>query len=101
MTWLRGWGAKVAPLLDQFLFSGKFRFGYVESLTLQIVQLDYAGKEFSMIILLPENFDLHAVEQQLNYDNLTNWISTMDYQNIDVSGYSSTLINHTTWKFLR
>jgi len=47
--------------------------------------MDYAGKEFSMIILLPENFDLHTVEKQLNYENLTNWIANLEYQNIDVS----------------
>ena len=67
------------------MFIGQFRFGYVEELTLQIVEIDYAGKEFSMFVLLPENFDLVSVEKELNHENLTRWLSNLKYKTVDVS----------------
>nr|CAB3265988.1 leukocyte elastase inhibitor-like [Phallusia mammillata] len=69
-----------------FMFQrGKFRYGYVEELTLQIVELPYAGKEYSMYVLLPENFDLKKVEANLNPENLTRWISEIGYRTVDIT----------------
>ncbi|XP_076812982.1 leukocyte elastase inhibitor A-like isoform X2 [Clavelina lepadiformis] len=69
-----------------FMFQkGQFRFGYVEELTLQIVEIDYAGKEFSMFVLLPENFDLVSVEKELNHENLTRWLSNLKYKTVDLT----------------
>lgn len=64
---------------------GKFKFGYIESLGLQVLEMPYVNQEISMIILLPDNFELPIIEHNLNYDNLTNWLSTTKYETVDVS----------------
>ncbi|XP_039262544.2 leukocyte elastase inhibitor-like isoform X2 [Styela clava] len=64
---------------------GKFRFRYIESLNLQVLELPYVGQDISMYLFLPDNFDLASVEKNLNYENLTNWISNMEYETVDIT----------------
>jgi len=52
---------------------------------LQLLELPYAGQEYSMVILLPDNFDLKTVEQHLTPENLTQWLSLLSYRTVDVS----------------
>jgi serpin B len=50
------------------------RTGYLDSDTFQLVELPYAGKDLSMLVLLPKKVDgLAEVEKTLTADKLTEW----------------------------
>nr|CAB3265987.1 leukocyte elastase inhibitor-like [Phallusia mammillata] len=69
-----------------FMFrEGEFRYGFIEDISLQILELPYANKKYSMYVLLPENFDLKKVEANLNPDNLTRWISQISNTDVEVT----------------
>uniref|UniRef100_H2Z1K4 Serpin domain-containing protein n=1 Tax=Ciona savignyi TaxID=51511 RepID=H2Z1K4_CIOSA len=69
-----------------FMFQrGQFKYAYIHDLTLQIVEMDYAGKDYSMVLLMPENFDLAKVEEQLNHANLTKWLAKLKYKSVDLT----------------
>nr|XP_002130997.1 leukocyte elastase inhibitor-like isoform X1 [Ciona intestinalis] len=69
-----------------FMFQrGHFKYAYISELTLQVLEMDYAGKDYSMVLLMPENFDLAKVEANLNHANLTNWLSALKYKSVDLS----------------
>jgi len=63
---------------------GLFRYTYIESLTLHVLELPYAGKELSMIVMMPDNFDLPLVEESLSAENLDKWISELKYKTVEV-----------------
>ena len=62
------------------------RVGYTETEEVQVLELPYVGDNFSMIILLPiERNGLTELEKNLTVENLSNWIESVDQQNVEVS----------------
>ncbi|NWS90640.1 SPB10 protein, partial [Toxostoma redivivum] len=61
---------------------GKFKLGYIEEVAAQILELPYAQRSLSMIILLPgDEADgsvggLEQIESTVTYDNLMLWASS-------------------------
>ena len=49
------------------------RFNYAENNKLQILEMPYSGKELSMLILLPKDDDLEALESLLSAKKLSEW----------------------------
>lgn len=75
---------------------GIFRYAYIEELTLHVVELPYAGKELSMIVMMPDNFDLPQVEKALAADRLDNWLSRLEYKTVEVvlPRFQLTMVNN-------
>ncbi len=59
------------------------RFNYAETDNLQILEMDYKGGEFSMIVLLPKG-DIEPIEKFLTEENLRNWIKKLREEKVDV-----------------
>uniref|UniRef100_A0A8C2U0E5 Serpin family B member 11 n=1 Tax=Coturnix japonica TaxID=93934 RepID=A0A8C2U0E5_COTJA len=61
---------------------GTFKLGYIEELETQVLELPYAQKLLSMIILLPGDTEdgstsgLEQIESTMTYENLTVWLSS-------------------------
>ncbi|NXC09913.1 SPB11 protein, partial [Orthonyx spaldingii] len=61
---------------------GKFKLGYTEEVGAQILELPYAQKALSMIILLPGDVTdgsvhgLEQIESRMTYENLMLWASS-------------------------
>ena len=49
------------------------RFNYAENNELQILEMPYSGEELSMLIFLPKDNDLEALENSLSFENLSKW----------------------------
>jgi serpin B len=61
-------------------------YGYAETDDLQAIQLDYAGGETSMLILLPKAIDgLGKVEADLSSKKLGETINNLKYSDVDLS----------------
>jgi serpin B len=53
-------------------------YGYMEANDLQGLELPYVNEELSMIILLPKKIDgLSNLEEKLNYQNLSQWLTKL------------------------
>jgi len=48
-------------------------FNYSETDELKIIELDYEGKDLSMIIILPKENNITIAESSMNYENLSIW----------------------------
>ena len=57
---------------------------YGETDNLQILELPYAGKDLSMIILLPRGDDIGSLENSISIENLTLWENSMEQRQVDV-----------------
>jgi serpin B len=58
---------------------------YAETDIVQIVELPYAGLGLSMIVLLPRLPDgLGEMEQQLSWNQLTNWMAAAHWRTVDL-----------------
>ncbi|XP_078487743.1 leukocyte elastase inhibitor-like [Ciona intestinalis] len=69
-----------------FMFQNEhFKYAYIRELTLQVLEMDYAGNDYSMVLLMPENFDLAKVEANLNHANLTKWLSALKHESVDLT----------------
>ena len=55
------------------MMSQESDFNYTETDDLQILELDYAGNDLSMIIILPKENDISVAESAINIQNLSNW----------------------------
>ena len=75
-------GQKVdVPMMNQTT-----KFGYLETETLQGLELPYADNELSMIVLLPKELDgLSELEKSLTLDNLSQWQSKLSKREVVVS----------------
>jgi serpin B len=71
---------KSAPLMQQ---SGNFR--YAEAAGLQILELPYAGRDLSMLILLPRTMDgIGDLEVQLTAQNVASWTTNLQGKSVIV-----------------
>jgi serpin B len=70
-----------APLMNQ---TGQF--GYLEADDLQVLELPYAGKTLSMVILLPRAHDgLSALEKSLDARKLAGWLAKLRRREVRVA----------------
>lgn len=78
--WLDSGNSISVPMMVQ-----KKDFRYVESESLQILELPYTGNDLSMIVLLPRERDgLGKLEASLTVENLTNWLNLLKENEIRV-----------------
>jgi serpin B len=66
------------------LTNGETEFDYLETEELQILEMPYNGEELSMLVLLPKEDDLAALEESLNLDNLNQWREMLNQQPVNV-----------------
>ncbi len=59
-------------------------FNYAEDDKLQILELPYSGEELSMLILLPKNNDMEALENSLNFTVLSKIKEELIEQRVDI-----------------
>jgi serpin B len=65
--------------------SGKYAYG--EDTDVQVLKLPYTGKELEMVVILPKKVDgLAAIEDKLNPQTLTGWISRTRERSMDMVG---------------
>ncbi len=81
------------PLMYQ-----KRKFRYAASRGLQILELPYAGHQFSMVLLLPRLGGLARLEKRLRTSRLRRWIRRLRLKKVHVSLPRFTLTS--TWNFL-
>ncbi|XP_047415642.1 serpin B9-like [Sciurus carolinensis] len=63
----------------------KFNFAYISKAQTRVLELPYAGKELSMVILLPDDgVDLSLVENNLTFEKLVAWTKPDFMKNIKV-----------------
>ncbi|XP_015709971.1 leukocyte elastase inhibitor-like [Coturnix japonica] len=67
----------------------KFRFGYISDMKTRVLELPYDGREFSMIILLPDDIEddstgLQKLEKQLTLEKLQEWTCPEHLYSTDV-----------------
>ena len=72
--------------VDVSMMTRKQKFGYMENDSLQVLELPYAGKDLSMIVLLPKAVDgLVRLENSLSMNSFSAWISRLREVEILVS----------------
>ncbi|MFH0762728.1 MAG: serpin family protein [Candidatus Omnitrophota bacterium] len=59
-------------------------FNYAETDKLQILELPYEGNDLSMLILLPKEDDLKAMEESLNSEKLSEWKKLLKNEEVNV-----------------
>ncbi|XP_051784816.1 leukocyte elastase inhibitor-like isoform X2 [Erpetoichthys calabaricus] len=71
--------------------SAKFNYALLPDVNAQIIELPYAGEDFSMFVLLPKDIEdestgLEQIEKQLTYENLMKWTSkeNLHYTKMDL-----------------
>jgi serpin B len=68
------------PMMRQ---RGEFAYGVVDNV--QILELPYAGKKLSMVVLLPKEVDgLSDLEKKLSVDTLKTWTSRLNVPTVDI-----------------
>jgi serpin B len=60
------------------------KFLYTETKTLQMIELEYAGDAVSMLILLPKNNNLAALEKEISPQALDAWRKELSMQTINL-----------------
>ena len=68
-------------------------FNYLETETMQVLEIPYKGEELSMLIFLPRGFaknpvegadDLASLEKELTEDNLNQWMKSLKRKSVEV-----------------
>lgn len=57
---------------------------YGETENIKILELPYEGYDLSMLILLPKEDDLKAIEESLTYEKLSEWKKLLRYEKVGV-----------------
>lgn len=63
---------------------GENNFNYGETEDLQLLEMRYEGKKLSMLVLLPKNNDISALEKSLTTENLKSWKEQMTYRKVNI-----------------
>lgn len=61
------------------------KFNYGETSNLQILEMSYRGDDLSMLIILPKDNNLNALENTFSKENLDNWKASMQDKDVRVS----------------
>jgi len=67
----------------QMMHKSDEKFKYAEMENIQVLEVPYSGDELSMLILLPKDDNLQALENSISIQKLTNWKNNLKEQNID------------------
>lgn len=59
-------------------------FNYTENNKLQILEMPYSGEELSMLILLPKDDNLEALENSLSAKELSKWKKDLEEKRVEV-----------------
>ena len=59
-------------------------FNYTENNKLQILEMPYSGEELSMLIFLPKDDNLKALENSLSVKKLSKWKQDLKEQRVDI-----------------
>ncbi len=59
-------------------------FNYAEDDKLQILEMPYSGEDLSMLIFLPKNDDMKALENSINVEKLTEWRANLEKKRVDI-----------------
>jgi len=71
--------------LDVPMMHQKAKFGYTQTDDIQVLELPYVDDELSMIILLPKHVEgLGGLEETLNNENLSQWLSKISKREVSV-----------------
>jgi len=71
--------------VDMMKFTGdEAIFNYTDTEMLQILELAYHGNDLSMLIILPKENNIEAIESILTLDNIEEWRSSLSERNIDI-----------------
>jgi len=71
--------------LDVPMMHQKAKFGYMQTDEIQVLELPYVDDELSMIILLPKQVEgLGGLEETLNNENLSQWLSKIRKREVSV-----------------
>lgn len=71
--------------VDMMSYTGEDnKFNYTETKDLQILELDYKGRDVSMVIILPKENNIKLAEEQLTAVNLIDWKNSLTETKIDV-----------------
>jgi len=71
--------------LDVPMMHKKAKFGYTQTDDIQVLELPYVDDELSMIILLPKQVEeLGGLEETLNNENLSQWLSKIRKREVSV-----------------
>ena len=73
-------GANVVPMMQKTSASLK----YAETDQLQLLEMPYAGKELSMVVVLPKKNNLKSIEQIFTPKNLATWSNQLRLQTVNV-----------------
>ncbi|MEA3309843.1 MAG: serpin family protein [Chloroflexota bacterium] len=71
------------------------QLNYARGDSYQAVELPYAGRQTSMVLIMPATGEFHGFEEQLSAEQLANIIEKLEYQSVNLAlpkfGYQSTL----------
>ena len=59
-------------------------FNYAEDDKLQILEMPYSGEDLSMLIFLPKNDDMKALENSITIKKLTEWRANLEKKRVDI-----------------
>lgn len=59
-------------------------FNYTETDDFQMLELPYDGNNISMIVLLPKENNISAIEQQMSWENISNWKQVFQEKQVKV-----------------
>ncbi len=78
---LLGGSTVQTPMMNQ-----KAQFGYMETDTLQVLEMPYAGEELAMMVLLPKKVDgIGDLEKTLTAENLAQWLEAASSREVVVT----------------
>ena len=64
--------------------SQKSTFNYTQNKDLQILEMPYAGEDLSMLILLPLDDDIEALENSFTIEKLTEWKKSLRRRKVNI-----------------
>jgi len=64
--------------------SQKSTFNYTQNKDLQILEMPYAGEDLSMLILLPLDDDIEALENSFTIEKLTEWKKSLRKRRVNI-----------------
>ncbi len=70
------------PMMQQT--NEKTKFNYTETADVQVLEMPYEGEKLSMMVLLPKNDDLPALENSLSLAKINDWRKKLIQQHVDV-----------------